>query len=455
MRLLNLGINFIADFCPHLGTFLLFFSLRFGQVSPLAIFRWLTATLDRNAKPCNLPPVITSFHSCCLLYHIFDQVTLCLAWVGIETAIFWQCTPGTVETQCLYPLCHWPQRAIKVGFFGLINPIICSPYLDFHSQEVHTEFVIVFYWKSFFEMRLLNLNINFIADFWSPFGAHDAADRGIECPYEKSLETYLMRLVHSYFWSNSLWQGWSCGMVHCPGGNATDLIGRVLASSDGISSWIPLKPQHSIPCWLSVQWEPSACRSCQCCQKKGSSKVCGWICSVWPSWVWESQHASTGNSVSWSLSHSSRSSFHRRSPGHQELRVLNWSARPSPCCFSFWSSLSGLGTNFVQIFSSSWIIVCTVPILTSNSELIVSLDTQWSLSMKFFIWPINSGVLTSSLLPHLIIPHRLSAFLESLMPLKNWCSIHTRWSKSSLKHSICFCGIFSKFKTELYCILFF
>ena len=34
-------------------------------------------------------------------------------------------------------------------------------------------------------------------------------------------------------------------MVHCPGGNATDPIWRVLASSDGISSWTPLKPQHS------------------------------------------------------------------------------------------------------------------------------------------------------------------------------------------------------------------
>ena len=116
--------------------------------------------------------------------------------------------------------------------------------------------------------------------------------------------------------SNSLWQGWSCGLVHCPGGNATDPIWRVLASSNGISSWTPLKPQHSIPCWLSVQWEPSACRSCQCCQKKGSSKVCGGICSVWPSWVWESQHASTGNYVSWSLGHSSRSSFHHKSPEH-------------------------------------------------------------------------------------------------------------------------------------------
>ena len=46
----------------------------------------------------------------------------------------------------------------------------------------------------------------------------------------------------------------------------------------------------------------------------------------------------------------------------------------------------------------------------------------------------------------LIIPHRLPAFLESLMPLKNWCSIHARWSKSSLKNSIRFCGIFSKLK---------
>ena len=55
----------------------------------------------------------------------------------------------------------------------------------------------------------------------------------------------------------------------------------------------------------------------------------------------------------------------------------------------------------------------------------------------------------------LIIPHRLPALLESLIPLKNWCSIHVRWSKSSLKHSIRFCGIFSKFKTEFYCISFF
>ena len=55
-----------------------------------------------------------------------------------------------------------------------------------------------------------------------------------------------------------------------------------------------------------------------------------------------------------------------------------------------------------------------------------------------------------------IVPHRLPAFLESLMSLKNWCSIYARWSKSSLKHSLRFCGsIFSKFKTQFYCISFF
>ena len=65
--------------------------------------------------------------------------------------------------------------------------------------------------------------------------------------------------------------------------------------------------------------------------------------------------------------------------------------------------LSTLGANFSQIFhifSSSRIIVCTVPTQTSNCVLIVSIDTRRSLSMKFLIWPINSGVLTSLLLPH-------------------------------------------------------
>ena len=69
-------------------------------------------------------PVITAFHSCCLSHHVFDQVNLWPAWVGFETAIFWQCSPGTEETHRLYLLRHGPRRAIKDGFVGLINPYL-------------------------------------------------------------------------------------------------------------------------------------------------------------------------------------------------------------------------------------------------------------------------------------------------------------------------------------------
>ena len=104
-------------------------------------------------------------------------------------------------------------------------------------------------------------------------------------------------------WSNSLWQGWSYGLVYCPGWNATDPIWKLLASSLGISSWTRLKPQHS-------------------------------------------------------------------------------NRNPNPLANQLWC----------------------IDFFTSGTPL--------------------------------MIPHRLPAFLESLMPLKNCCSIHARWSKSSLKHSI-------------------
>ena len=117
--------------------------------------------------------------------------------------------------------------------------------------------------------------------------------------------------------SNSLLQGWSWGLGHCPGGNATDPIWTVLASSDEISSWTHLKSQHSNP---------------------------------------------------------------NPKPLANHLWCIDFLAPPTP----------------------------------------------------------------------LIIPHRLLAFRESLMPLKSWCSIHARCSKSSLKHSIRFWGIiFSKFETIL------
>ena len=113
-----------------------------------------------------------------------------------------------------------------------------------------------------------------------------------------------------------MWQRWSCGLVYCPGGNTTDPIWRVLASSQGISSWTPLKPQHS---------------------------------------------------------------NHNPNPLANQLWCIDFHTPPTP----------------------------------------------------------------------LIIPHRLPAFRESVMPLKNWCLIHARWSKSSVKHSIRLCNSFSKFKTTL------
>ena len=114
-------------------------------------------------------------------------------------------------------------------------------------------------------------------------------------------------------WSNSLWQGWSCELVHWAGGNATDPIWRVLASPLGISSWTPLKLQHTNP---------------------------------------------------------------NPNPLANKLWCIDYLTPPTP----------------------------------------------------------------------LIFPHRLLAFLEYLMPLKNSCSIHAGWSKSTLKHSIRFCGIFPSLK---------
>ena len=108
------------------------------------------------------------------------------------------------------------------------------------------------------------------------------------------------------------------------------------------------------------------------------------------------------------------------------------------------------------IFSSSWIIVCTVPPLTSNCALIVSIDTRRSLSTKFFIWPTNSGVLTSLLLPHLSSP-----LTDSLPSLNLLChsKTHARFMQNGRKAvwSIPYVSVafFSKFKTEFYCISFF
>ena len=95
-------------------------------------------------------------------------------------------------------------------------------------------------------------------------------------------------------------------------------------------------------------------------------------------------------------------------------------------------------TNFAQIFcifSSLWIIVvCTVPTMTLKL-CTYCLYRHTMVLIHEILYLANQLWCTDFLTPAtpLIIPHRLLAFLESLMSLKNWCSIHARWSKSSLK----------------------
>ena len=144
-------------FCPHLGSFcVVSSSTTFGPNFTSGLLQGILPQPQIGMQSLvTVSPVITAFHSCCLSHHVFDQVNLWPAWVGFETAIFWQCSPGTIETQRLYPLRHGPRRVIKDGFFGLINP-----YLVFQSR-VRTEFLYLSLIWIIFEMRLLDLRINF------------------------------------------------------------------------------------------------------------------------------------------------------------------------------------------------------------------------------------------------------------------------------------------------------
>ena len=128
-------------------------------------------------------------------------------------------------------------------------------------------------------------------------------------------------------WSNSLWQGWSCGLVHCPAGNATEPIWRVLASSDGISYWTPLKPQNNIPCWLS-SGKPVHVDHASAVKKRDHQKFVGGFAL---SGLLGSGRASMFplGTVSWSLGHS-RSCFH---------------------CMAFFKSLK---QNFIAYLSSKF-----------------------------------------------------------------------------------------------------
>ena len=249
-----------------------------------------------------------------------------------------------------------------------------------------------------------------------------------------------------------LWTGvlswWKC---HWPDMKSTGLFRRNL-----------LKTQHSIPCWLSVQWEPSACRSCQCCQKRdhqkfvggfalsgllgsgracmlplGTLSLCLWVIAVDPAFI--ACHQSIKNCGVWidQLDHlpAVMTTFF----------FLIFSEHPWDKLRASLPHLQFLANNCV--YSSHTDIklytYCLYRHMTVLIHEILYLANQlWCFD---FVTPLTP----------LFIPHRLPVFLESLMLLKNWCLIHARCSKSSVKHYICFCGIFSKFKTEFYCISFF
>ena len=159
-------------------------------------------------------------------------------------------------------------------------------------------------------------------------------------------------------------------------------------------------------------------------------------------------------SLNWLISKVTRAS---RTAGSKlissTISLLSWQR------VSFWSSQSTLGTNFAQIFRifcSSRIIVWTVPTLTLNCALIVSIDARRFLSMKIFIWPINSVVLTS-----LLLPHFSSSLTDSLPSWNLLCHSKTdaRFMQDGPKAdwSIPYVSVafFFKVKTEFYCILFF
>ena len=106
----------LRTFCPHLGSFCVISS--FTTFWPNFTSGLLQMILPRPRRGMlslvTVFPVITAFHSCCLSHHVFDQINLWLAWVGFETTI-WQCSPGTVETQRLYPM-HQKRGAIDNNY---------------------------------------------------------------------------------------------------------------------------------------------------------------------------------------------------------------------------------------------------------------------------------------------------------------------------------------------------
>ena len=113
----NFFFNLLRTLCPHLGSFCVVFFFHYVSTK----FHLWPSSGDLPRPRIRMMSLVTVSLSIFVVYRttFFDQVNLWSAWVGFETTIFWQCSPGTVETQRQYPLRHGPRMAIKDGFLGL------------------------------------------------------------------------------------------------------------------------------------------------------------------------------------------------------------------------------------------------------------------------------------------------------------------------------------------------
>ena len=117
--------------------------------------------------------------------------------------------------------------------------------ISFQTFFVWALLLIVHTWNSSpLRSNLLRLQSTYCAvpttsrrPHWSPLvwacqwpSSHPLSSLGITKSHREQGLDY--REAEELSWcpscSNSLWQGWSCGLVYCPGGNATEPIWRVL-----------------------------------------------------------------------------------------------------------------------------------------------------------------------------------------------------------------------------------
>ena len=97
-----------------------------------------------------------------------------------------------------------------------------------------------------------------------------------------------------------------------------------------------------------------------------------------------------------------------------------------------WDKLHAI-LQHLQFFAKN----CVYSSHTDNKLCIYCLYRHTTVLIPEFLYLANQQWWSDFLNPPIPL---ITDSLESLMPLKNWCSIHARWSKSSLKHFIRFCG---------------